>query len=101
MITPDRPIERMTLRQLMSHSEKLAHGVREHVTTTYFKQLGDLRELARPVRRKSHYPTVTSLKNEIADFEQSMATLSGEMDALQQACQAIHKQIKAERGPRR
>ena len=101
MITPDRPIERMTLRQLMSHSEKLTHGVGEHVSTTYFKQLGDLRELSRPVRRKSHYPAVASLRSEIAHFEETIATLSSEIDALLQHCLAIQNKVKAERGGRR
>ena len=50
----------------------------EHLLTTWLARVSDLRDLSRPVRRKSHYPTVAALKNALLDF----IRMSGETDQL-------------------
>ena len=45
----DKPVRRMTLRQLLSHSEKCARDLIEVVRTGYLSQICDFRELCRPV----------------------------------------------------
>jgi hypothetical protein len=59
----ERPARRMTLRQLLTHSEKCARDLLEHVQVTLLSQVSDFRDLSRPVRRRSHYPTMLALGN--------------------------------------
>jgi hypothetical protein len=59
----DRPARRMTLRQLLTHAEKCARDLIEHVQTTMLVRTSDFRDLSRPVRRRSHYPTMVALQN--------------------------------------
>jgi hypothetical protein len=53
----------MTLRQLLTHSEKCARDLLEHVQSTLLTRVSDFRDLSRPVRRRSHYPTMLALQN--------------------------------------
>src|SRR5688572_22013599 len=59
----DKPIRRMTLRQLLTHSEKLTRDLIDLVTTGYLSRVNDFRDLSRPVRRRSHYPTMLAVHN--------------------------------------
>ena len=59
----ERPARRMTLRQLLTHSEKCARDLIEHCHTTMLGRISDFRDLSRPVRRRSHYPTILALGN--------------------------------------
>src|SRR5262245_27649499 len=54
----ERPARRMTLRQLMTHSEKCSRDLIEHFNATLLPRVSDFRDLSRPVRRKSNYPTM-------------------------------------------
>ncbi len=62
-MSTDRPARRMTLRQLLTHSEKCARDLIEHSQTTMLGRTSDFRDLSRPVRRRSHYPTILALGN--------------------------------------
>jgi hypothetical protein len=53
----------MTLRQLLTHSEKCARDLLEHIQVTLLAQVSDFRDLSRPVRRRSHYPTMLAMGN--------------------------------------
>src|SRR5437763_899382 len=56
---PGNPnVRRMTLRQLLTASEKCARDLAEQLHTTLLSRAADCRDLSRPVRRRSHYPTV-------------------------------------------
>jgi hypothetical protein len=59
----ERPARRMTLRQLLTHSEKCARDLIEHCSTSLMTRVSDFRDLSRPVRRRSHYPTMVALGN--------------------------------------
>ena len=58
----DKPVRRMTLRQLLTHSEKCARDLIELVHTGFLARVVDFRELSRPVRRRSHYPKLVALQ---------------------------------------
>ena len=49
----EKPTRRMTLRQLMTHSEKCARDLIEHLSSTMLPHVNDFRDLNRPVRRRS------------------------------------------------
>ena len=48
----EKPIRRMTLRQLLTHSEKCARDLAEYVHTQFLTSVSDFRDLSRPVRRR-------------------------------------------------
>jgi hypothetical protein len=59
----DRPVRRMTLRQLLTHAEKCSRDLIDHLQATLLQQVSDFRDLSRPVRRRSHYPTMVAVQN--------------------------------------
>ena len=59
----ERPQHRMTLRQLMTHSEKVVRDLLEHLNTVLLPREQDFRDLSRPIRHRSHYPTLLALHN--------------------------------------
>ena len=59
----ERPVRRMTLRQQLTHAEKCSRDVIEHINGNLLPSISDVRVLSRPVRRRSHYPTMVSLSN--------------------------------------
>src|SRR6266849_3905962 len=65
VMTIERPTRRMTLRQQLSHAEKCSRDILEHIHGTVLPYISDLRDLSRPVRRRSHYPTLVSLLNSL------------------------------------
>ena len=101
MITPNVPIQRMTLRQLMTHAEKLARDVNEYVTSDLLTKLSDLHELSRPVRRKSQYPTIATLRNSVQHVDESLEGLLKLMATVQEHLDAITQQAQRSRTSRR
>lgn len=63
------PIRRMTLRQLLSSAEKCTRDLGDAVGTDLLKQLAEYRELTRPVRKRSSYPTILSAMNTLNHIE--------------------------------
>ena len=61
----EKPTRRMTLRQQLTHAEKCSRDLIEHFHGTLLPLVSDLRELSRPVRRRSHYPTLVALLNAV------------------------------------
>lgn len=97
----DRPIERMTLRELLTHASKLTHEVSEKANTTLQTRLGDLHDLSRPTRRKSQYPSVVSLQNAVTRHAESARELRALVASLEEHLQAIRAQANRARFERR
>src|SRR5437016_4848442 len=69
---PGNPnVRRMTLRQLLTSAEKCAHDLAEQLQTTMLSRVTDCRDLTRPVRRRSHYPTFVAVVNALNRLHQS------------------------------
>jgi hypothetical protein len=92
MITSNVPIQRMTLRQLMTHAEKLARDLNEYVTVELLGKLSDLHELSRPVRRKSQYPTIAALQNSVDHVDEAINGLLKRMEHAKEAFDLILQQ---------
>jgi hypothetical protein len=93
----ERPARRLTLRQLLTHAEKCARDLIEHVHSTLLTRVSDLRDLSRPVRRKSHYPTMLALQNamkKVIDAGQEAQVLS---TYLLEQMQEIRESARRER----
>jgi hypothetical protein len=67
----EKPAKRMTLRELLTHSEKCTRDLIDHYHGNVLPQTSDFRDLNRPVRRRSHYPTLLALQNALNRLEES------------------------------
>jgi len=94
---PEKTYRRLPLRDLMTDAEKRSRDVAEHITTTLLTRATDLRDLSRPVRRKSHYPTLLALQNAL----QKVVELTGEtaelVDYLERQLTEIRDHARRER----
>ncbi len=97
----DKPARRMTLRQQMTYSEKYARDLVEQVHATLFARLADFRDLSRPVRRRSHYPTLLAMANALNKLEQASKEAQDMADHLQEHLQEIREHAQRERVGRR
>ncbi|HJT75651.1 MAG TPA: hypothetical protein VJ739_00460, partial [Gemmataceae bacterium] len=70
-MTLEKPARRMTLRQLLTHSEKVTRDLIEQLQASVLPAVGDFRDLNRPVRRRSHYPTMVALVNSMHKVERT------------------------------
>ncbi|CAN5186833.1 hypothetical protein BH10PLA2_BH10PLA2_28030 [soil metagenome] len=93
----ERPSRRMTLRQQMTHVEKLTRDMIEHVNCTLLTHISDLRDLSRPIRKKSHYPTLVAMANSLNKVTQSTAETSEFLNYLHAQLQEIRDHARRER----
>jgi hypothetical protein len=85
----EKTYRRLPLRDLMTDAEKRARDLAEHYGNTWMGGVSDLRDLSRPVRRKSHYPTLMALHNSLqklvrltSDSEQLLAYLEQQLSEI-------------------
>lgn len=71
-----KPPHRMTLLELLVHTEK--HGTNLHDTfkSSLWPVLAEYRDLSRPVRKRSSYPTMLTMQNTL----NALLTATQEMD---------------------
>jgi hypothetical protein len=91
------PVRRLPLRELMTDAEKRARDLAEHFYTTWVARAVDLRDLSRPVRRKSHYPTMQALLNSLTKVIQTTDEADVMLDHLMTELEDIHEHAKRER----
>jgi hypothetical protein len=97
----EKPTRRMTLRQLLTHSEKCARDLIEHLNSTMLPHISDFRDLNRPVRRRSHYPTMVAVMNAQHKVEQSCEESRALAEYLHERLQEIRDHARRERLNRR
>lgn len=93
----ERPVRRMTLRQLMTHAEKCARDLIEHFHGTLMPGFADFRDLSRPVRRRSHFPTMLAVLNALNKLYQSSEEMRSMSDYLLEQMQEIRERARLER----
>ena len=93
----ERPFRRMTLRQLLTHSEKCTRDLIEHVQTTFLPRVTEFRDLSRPARRKSHYPTLLALLNALNKLQQYSEDARTQAEHLHEQLQEIREHAQRER----
>jgi hypothetical protein len=89
-----RPV---TLRQLMTQVEKCARDFASHLDTTVGPRLADFRELSRPVRRRSSYPTFIALRNALERIQQASDETDSLTAYLEKELRLIKERVSAER----
>src|SRR5262245_16956402 len=93
----EKPVRRMTLRQLLTHSEKCARDLIELVNTGFLKRLRDFPDLSRPVRRKSHYPSMLAMQNSLRKLLESVQQTQELTNFLNEHMEAIRDHANRER----
>ena len=93
----ERPARRMTLRQLLTHSEKCSRDLIEHFNASLLPRVTDFRDLSRPVRRRSHYPTMVALLNALNKLEQVGEETRSLADYLYEQLDEIREHARRER----
>ncbi len=97
----ERPQRRMTLRQQMTHSEKVVRDLIEHINSVLMPREVDFRDLSRPIRRKSHYPTLMALHNSLNKLQEAGAETHTMADYLLDQLGEIREHARRERINRR
>jgi hypothetical protein len=87
----------MTLRQLLTHSEKCSRDLIEQINGSFVPRVTDFRDLSRPVRRKSHYPTLVAVINALNKLEQATVELDAKAEYLFEQMQAIREHAQREK----
>ena len=93
----EKPSRRLTLRQQLTHVEKLSRDVIEYLNGTLLPNVNDLRDLSRPIRRKSHYPTMVAMSNALNKLASSGTEIAEVVDYLQEQLQEIREHSRRER----
>jgi hypothetical protein len=101
MPAANRPGRRMTLRQLLTHSEKCSRDLGEQLRATLLPRISDARDLSRPVRRRSHYPTVVALVNALNRLGEAHEEIQALVGFLMEEMQEIREAARRERINRR
>ena len=97
----NKPTRRMTLRQLLTHSEKCARDLGEQLQSTLMPRVTDARDLSRPVRRRSHYPTVIALVNALNKLSEANDEIQALVTFLLEQLEEIREHARRERFNRR
>src|SRR5262245_50540519 len=93
----DKTYRRLPLRDLMTDAEKRSRSVAEHISTTWMAGITDLRDLSRPVRRKSNYPTMLALQNSLQKVVQLTTETAELIEYLERQLNEIRDHARRER----
>jgi len=97
----DRPQRRMTLRQLLTHSEKVVRGRIDHLNRVLLPREQEFRYRSRPIRRRSHYPTLLAMHNSLTKLHQAGEETQQMADYLLELLKEIREHAKRDRINRR
>jgi len=92
----EKPAKRMTLRELMIHAEKCSRDLIEQFHGYVLPKVSDFRDLNRPVRRRSDYPTLIALSNSLKQLEQALEESLTMCDYLTEQLQNIRESARKE-----
>jgi hypothetical protein len=93
----DKPLRRLPLRQLLASSDKITRELAELVYTHFVPRISDFRDLTRPVRRKSQYPTMLALHNGLRRLTEATDQLNVLIGVLQEHLDAIRDHAQREK----
>ncbi len=97
----EKSFRRLPLRDLITDAEKRTRDLMDRFNTTWLIQAAELRDLSRPLRKKSHYPTLQALKNSLDRMLQIDQDTAVMIDHLSQELEEICQSVRRERSSRR
>lgn len=95
-----KPPRRMTLLQLLVHTEKFTHDVHEQFRITFWPSLSEFHDLSRPVRKRSHFPTLLALRNHLDQLLDATKDLDQMVQQLLEWMQEILEHARREHARR-
>jgi hypothetical protein len=97
----DKSLTRLPLRQLLASSDRATREAAEMVHTHLLPRISDFRDLTRPVRRKSHYPTMQAFQNGLRHMLEANDQLQAKIAEVQEHLDAIRDHAQREKLNRR
>jgi hypothetical protein len=94
------PTRRMTLRQLLTYSEKCSRDLIDHFRGFLGPRLAEFRDLSRPVRRRSSYPTMMAVKNSLKKLQEAGDEARALAENLSERLQEIREHAQREQANR-
>lgn len=99
-MSADKPVRRLTLRQLLTQAEKCNRDLAEMIHVQLMNRISDFRDLSRPVRRRSHYPTMIALQNALRKLEEAGEQSLQQIEYLNEHLEAIREHAQREQTTR-
>jgi len=93
----ERAYRRLPLRDLMMEAEKRSRDVAEQISTNWVSRATDLRDLSRPIRRKSHYPALLAVQNSLQKLIQATGEMEEVIEYLEKQLTDIRDHARRER----
>ena len=93
----DKALRRLPLRQLLASSDRTTRELAELVHTHVMPRVADFRDLSRPVRRKSQFPTVLAFHNGLRRLMEANDRLQTSIAVLQEHLEAIRDHAQREK----
>jgi hypothetical protein len=93
----DKPVRRLTLRQLLNQAEKCTANVIESCKTHFLKEASEYRGLSRPVRRRSQFPSMMAMQNSLKKLQEAHTNLQALAEYLCEHLEAIRDHANRER----
>ena len=93
----ERTYRRLPLRDLLTDAEKRARDLAEHFHVTWLARAVDLHDLSRPLRRRSHYPTLLALLNALQKVLQTSDETEVLVEHLNRELEEIRDHARRER----
>jgi len=93
----ERPVRRMTLRQILTQSEKCTRDLIEMLQSGFLSGVADFRDLSRPIRRRSHYPTLFAVHNSLRKLQEVNEQTRNLGEVLNEHLEAIREHANRER----
>ena len=93
----DPTLRRLPLRKLLASSDKTTREVAEMVHSHLLPRVVDFRDLSRPIRRKSQYPTMLAFQNGLRRLVEAHDQLQELIRNLQEHLDAIRDHAQREK----
>ena len=93
----EKSLRRLPLRQVLASSDRTTRELAEVVHSHLLPRVVDFRDLTRPVRRKSHYPTMVAFQNGARRLVEANERLTALVAQLQEHLDAIRDHAQREK----
>ena len=93
----EKSYRRLPLRDLLTDAEKRSRDLAEHFHVTWLARAVDLHDLSRPLRRRSHYPTLLALLNALQKLLQTSDETEALVEHLHRELEEIREHARRER----
>jgi hypothetical protein len=90
-------LRRLPLRQLLASSDKSARELADLVHTHILPRIADFRDLSRPVRRKSQFPTMVAFQNGLRRLLEANDRMKALLAVLQEHLDAVRDHAQKEK----